>query len=62
MRSNKQYEIWFTENNQIQGFSKDIFSIEMARIVAESFKRIKERSNVRILEMSNFDYTITFNI
>jgi len=62
MSTTKKYEIWFTENNKIKGFPQDIFNIDLARIIAESFKNIKERSNVRILEISNFDNTIKFNI
>ena len=57
----KQYEVWFTENNEQHGFTKDIFNIDIARTVAKSFEKAKERSNVRILEISIFDNTIKFN-
>ena len=62
MDTTKQYEIWFTENNQEYGFTKDIDNIDIARIVAESFKLGKKRSNVRILEISLFNNTIKFNL
>jgi len=62
MEMTKQYEIWFTENNQEHEFTKDIVNIDIARIVAESFKKGKERSNVRILEISLFNNTIKFNL
>jgi len=62
MDTTKQYEVWFKENNQEHGFTKDIVNIEIARIVAESFKNGKEISHVRILEISLFDNTIKFNL
>jgi len=58
----KEYEVWFTEDNQEYGCSKDIDNIDMARTVAESFRTAKERSNVRILEISIFNNTIKFNL
>ena len=62
MDTTKQYEVWFKENNQEHGFTKDIVNIEIARIVAESFKNGKEISHVRILEISIIDKTIKFNL
>jgi hypothetical protein len=62
MSTTKQYEVWFTENNQDYSFTKDIANIDIARTVAESFKNTKERSNVRILEISIFNNTIRFNL
>ena len=56
----KQYVVWFTENNHEQGFTDYIINIDTARIAARSFKKNKERSNIRILEMSNFNNTIKF--
>jgi hypothetical protein len=55
MITTKQYEVWFTENNQEHGFTDYIINIETARIAADSFKKSKERTNVRILEMSYFN-------
>ncbi|MCB2294514.1 hypothetical protein LGK95_13450 [Clostridium algoriphilum] len=60
MSTTKQYEVCFTENNQEQWFTDYIINIETARIAAKSFERSNEKSNVRILEMSNFDRTIKF--
>ena len=62
MGTTKQYEIWFTENNEQHGFTNDIANIDIARTVAEKFKNWKEKSNVRILEISNFGNTIKFNL
>ena len=62
MLATKQYEVWFTEDNQEYGVTKDIDNIDIARAVAESFKSEKERSNIRILEISIFDSTIRFNL
>ena len=58
----KQYEVWFKEDNQEHEFTKDIVNIDIARIVAESFKKGKEISHVRILEISILDKTIKFNL
>ena len=60
MSKRKQYEVWFTENNREQGFTDYIINIDTARIAADSLKKSKKRSNVRILEMSNFNNTIKF--
>ena len=60
MKTTKQYEVCFTENNQEQWFTDYITNIETARIVAKGFERNNVRSNVRILEMSNFDRTLKF--
>ena len=62
MDTTKQYEIWFTENNEQHSFTNDIANIDVARIVAEKFKNWEEKSNVRILEISNFGTTIKFNL
>jgi len=60
MSTTKQYEVCFTENNKEQEFIENIINVDIARNVAEIFKKIKETSNVRILEMSNFNRTIKF--